>query len=648
MKRTAITTSVLAISLVIVAAWLAFRGAPPNRAPDIAPSPAPAGDPPARTPIPAPPTVTVPDTPVAPPPTPTPIPAAPLPPTLLELPDGKVTMGLDAAGLAALAKTLGSESERARTSILRHCLTELGVVTADIEHCYLGRHPVTNAEYAIYIEQTGARFPYHWWAEGRKDDFNSRERILEVAKLPPAHDKKVKYWEWHWKALPWAIPPEKHNHPVTNVSWSDALAYATWAGMRLPTEAEWTLAATGGKAKTYLLGEAWDEKWLVALGLERAADRRGTKPVGSCTAAASGPYGHDDLVGEVWEWMGDLAGYWPRATHKDFEREFEKLKELGGAADLYPGFKHDHQILKGGSYLSATAPVQMRLGVRAHADATEIQDAVGFRVAKSAMPARDMSRARIRSEYDSAIFGRCHPDLDAQIGIERYSVEADMVRAYSALSFIPISDLGYDERAPENRRTDTHEKSRQTPLIVGTLITTVKLGWPQLDPGIYTVYYRARGLPEELVQALKVGRRELTAATRGKEPTAGDDWRAVVAKYGVTEQEVLAQGHKLATLRTREGGYAFPVDESVYLFRSNSGDGAGEFVTHVATEQRLEAKGGYPGASVRIVGEKGQPVATFTFGVPTTSKRHFLFSLRLALDEPADAAHPWRVPPLPR
>lgn len=645
MKRTAVTTSGLAISLLIVAAWLAFRGDPPNRPPDIAASPTPAGDPPARTPIPAPPTVAAPTTPVAPPPTPTPIPAAPLPPTLLELPAGKVTMGLDAEGLVALAKTLAPESESARMSILRNCLTELGVITAEVERCYLARHPVTNAEYAIYVEQTGARFPYQWWAEGRKDDFNSRERILAIAKLPPAHDKKVMYWEWHWKALPWAIPPEKRNHPVTNVSWSDALAYATWAGMRLPTEAEWTLAATGGKTKTWLLGNTWDATWLLALGLERNA--RGTRPVGSCTAA-SGPYGHDDLAGCVWEWMGDLAGYAPRATRKDFEREFEHLKKLCGAANLYPEFKHDHRILKGGSYLSASAPVQMRLGVRAHTDPTETQDAVGFRVAKSAMPARDMSRARIRTEYDSAIFGRCHPDLDAQIGIERYTVEGDMVRAYSALSLIPISDLGYDERAPENRRTDTEEKSRQTPLIVGTLITTVKLAWPRLDPGIYTVYYRARGLPDELVQALKVGRRELTAAATAKEPPTGADWRAVVARYRVTEQEVLAQGHKLATLRTREGGYAFPVDEGAYLFRHNSGDRAGDFVTHLTTPQRLEARGGYPGASVGIVGEKGQPVATFAFGVPTTGNRHFLFSLRLALDEPADAAHPWRVPPVPR
>lgn len=594
-----------------------------------------------------------------------------LPPTLIELPAGKISMGLDAKDLVEMAKSLAPQSESARMSIIRNCLTELGVVTVDVERCFMARYPVTNAEYKIYVDATGARFPYHWWADGRKDDFNSKERILEVAKLPPSHDKKVTYWETNWKKLPWAIPAGEEKNPVAHVSWSEAVKYAAWAGMRLPTEAEWTFAATAGKSKNYLLGDTWDDKWLEDLRLKNSSDRRGTRPVGTVPQAASGPFGHDDMVGEVWEWMFDNAGYVPRANRKDFEREFEKLKKLVGTSDLYAEFKDDHRVLKGSSFLSATAPVQMRLGVRAHAVTTETQEAAGFRVAKSLLPARDMSRSRIRIEYDYSFFGNRVANVDDQTGIERYTIKDGMVHGYSAVSLIPISDMGYDERAAENRRTDTNEKSRQSPLILGTFMTTEKLALPKLEPGIYTVYYRAKGLPDELVQALKVGQRELIAADKAAKAAAKDDkkkkkkaeeeapakkdekeaapdWRAVVAKYGVTEPEVFEHGHKLESLRMREGEYPIDVDQNVYLFRNN-GDatgGEGKFVGHVETAVKLESKGGYRGAKLGVTQDStGRPVVTFTFGVATTTNRHFMFDLRLGLDEPADSARPWRVPP---
>ncbi len=593
-----------------------------------------------------------------------------LPPTLVELPAGKITLGLDAKDLAELAKSLAPQSESARLSIIRNCLTELGVVTVDVEQCYVARFPVTNAEYKVFIEQTGRRFPYHWWEEGRKDDFNSKERVLEVAKMPQSFDKKVAYWEVNWKKLPWAVPAGQEKNPVAHVSWSEAIAYAAWAGMRLPTEAEWTLAAVGPttKPKNYLLGDTWDDKWLEALKLKNNSDRRGTKPVGSISQVAKGPFGHDDMIAGVWEWMFDNAGYVPRAPRKDFEREFDKLKKLLNTSDLFAEFKDDHRVLKGGSFLSGASPVQMRLGVRAHAATTETQDAMGFRVAKSLLPARDMTRSRVRIEYDYSFFGNRMPHVDDQIGMERYTVKDEVVHGYSALSFVPVSDIGYDERAPENRRTDTNAKSQQSPLIVGTLLTTEKLASPSLEPGMYTVYYRAKGLPAELNDALTIGQRELIAAAKaakddkdGKkkkkkedepakkdEKNAEPDWRAVIGKYGVTEAEVLEHGRKLVTLRMREGNYAFSTEQSVFLFRNN-GDGAGgepSFVAHLDTEQKLESKGGYRGATLSVKADKtGRPLATFSFGVATTGNRHFLFDLPLNLDAPIDTTRPWRVPP---
>ncbi len=120
---------------------------------------------------------------------------------------------------------------------------------------------------------------------------------------------------------------------------------------------------------------------------------------------------------------------------------------------------------------------------------------------------------------------------------------------------------------------------------MGTLITTVPLRSPQLEPGIYTVYHGAEGSP-----------------------------------------------------RTE------------FHFRSN-GDAAqhtGKLVARLPVPGEPEWKPDYVGAGVSVVGENGRTVATFVFGVPTTGDRHVVFSLRVELDEPADAEHPWRVPPSTR
>jgi sulfatase modifying factor 1 len=274
------------------------------------------------------------------------------------LPDG----GGPTAGMVRVEGrtfTMGEDDERPE---------ERAAHPVTVSSFWIDRHEVTNAQFRRFVEATG-HITVAERALDPKDHPGMPPELLAAGSVvfsPPRSIRDLvdvsQWWQfvpgadWRHPAGPGSSIEAKDSHPVVNIAWEDARAYAAWAGRDLPTEAEWELAARGGlDGATYTWGdeyydpvEGWRANtWQGFFPLKDNSDDgyHGTAPVG---CFAPNGYGLFDMAGNVWEYTAD----WWVPGHEPVPA-IDPQGPPQALAVRYGGPAGPSVVIKGGSWLCA-------------------------------------------------------------------------------------------------------------------------------------------------------------------------------------------------------------------------------------------------------------------------------------------------------
>ena len=235
--------------------------------------------------------------------------------TLIRIPAGEFLMGADPQ----------RDLEAAEAELPQH--------RVQISEFYLGKYPVTNAQFDVFVNAASAKLSAN--------------------------------------LAQWRLPTGQETHPVVNITWNDAVAFCRWLSdatgrpFRLPTEAEWEKAARGPAdmsfdSRIYPWGDDWD--------VARVALGHNTLPVGHHSPDGDSPYNICDMSGNVWEWCSDWF------DPKLYGRRWQKVVRDPAGPETGQG-----NVVRGGAFDSA--PKHLRCSRRNWYYPDNARLNLGFRMA---------------------------------------------------------------------------------------------------------------------------------------------------------------------------------------------------------------------------------------------------------------------------